>query len=328
MPKADPTAPPRWRLCNRRMVLRPPTGHPLWTSHAQAPTVLPVAPDHWKAFFAGRDARNRSRVYAAELNPFDVTVRTVYPDPVLDLGTTDAFDAHGVGAGTAILIGDRIRLYYSGVRVRGDGSYRTGIGVAESTDGGRSFARLREEPVVGADPADPNGAVTPTVMRQGEGWVMWYSSFWEWRIVDGTPEPVYDIRRAFSADGLRWQSEPAAAFTFANSEEGGLVRTQILREGPHRLLIVASRGWRDFRPGSPNVYRLVYAHSTDGETWTRDPDAIEIDPADTVDGWDTEMRCYPWLVEDGGRRLLFYNGNDFGRHGFGVGELHPVEEGR
>lgn len=324
--RKSPTAlpQPRWRLINRRTVLHTPPDHPQWKSHAQAPTVLKISPERWIVYFAGRDAYNRSRVYAADLDPAELSVRCVYPKPVLDLGVEGTFDEHGVGPGTAILTGLRILLYYTGVRSARDGTYVTGIGLAESFDGGHTFRRLQKAPVIGITSETPWGASTPTVVCEDDGWVMWYSRFCEWRDVDGKPEPIYDICQAVSYDGLAWKTVPEAFLNLANENEGGLVRPQFLRCGDDQLLIMTSRGWRDFRQSSPNSYRFVYARSRDGVTWTRDPEAIEIEPPDTVNGWDSEMRCYPWLVEDGPRRLLFYNGNDFGRHGFGVGELLSV----
>lgn len=318
----------RWRLCHRRMLLRPPANHPQWKSHAQAPTVLQLSHDRWIVFFSGRDGDNRSRVYAAELDPADLSVRCVYPDAVLGLGGRGMFDEHGVGPGTAITKGDRIRLYYTGGRSNRDGTHVNGIGLAESVDGGRTFRRLQQTPVLGAGADCPWGATTPTVLLEGQTWVMWYSSFWAWRDVNGRPEPIYDIHQAFSDDGLNWRTSQKAALSFASDDEGGLIRPQVLRHAEHRLLIMASRGWRDFRKSGPNAYRLVYARSTDGVTWTRDPEAIAIDPEDTLDNWDSEMRCYPFLINDGRRLFLFYNGNDFGRHGLGVGELVSAETAR
>lgn len=310
------------------MLLRPPANHPQWKSHAQAPTVLQLSHDRWIVFFSGRDGDNRSRVYAAELDPADLSVRCVYPDAVLGLGGRGMFDEHGVGPGTAITKGDRIRLYYTGGRSNRDGTHVNGIGLAESVDGGRTFRRLQQTPVLGAGADCPWGATTPTVLLEGQTWVMWYSSFWAWRDVNGRPEPIYDIHQAFSDDGLNWRTSQKAALSFASDDEGGLIRPQVLRHAEHRLLIMASRGWRDFRKSGPNAYRLVYARSTDGVTWTRDPEAIAIDPEDTLDNWDSEMRCYPFLINDGRRLFLFYNGNDFGRHGLGVGELVSAETAR
>ena len=49
---------------------------------------------------------------------------------------------------------------------------------------------------------------------------------------------------------------------------------------------------------------------------------VSIGPADDMKGlgiseepFENEMVCYPFVVEDNGRRLMFYNGNGFGQGG-------------
>jgi hypothetical protein len=66
-------------------------------------------------------------------------------------------------------------------------------------------------------------------------------------------------------------------------------------------------------------YRLAYAESVDGINWTRrDEDiGIEVSPS----GWDSRMQAYPAVVQSGQRTFMFYNGNDYGREGFGYAEL-------
>ena len=53
----------------------------------------------------------------------------------------------------------------------------------------------------------------------------------------------------------------------------------------------------------------------------------QLDRADDMKGlgiserpFENEMVCYPFVVEDNGRRLMFYNGNGFGQGGIGVAE--------
>jgi hypothetical protein len=36
------------------------------------------------------------------------------------------------------------------------------------------------------------------------------------------------------------------------------------------------------------------------------------------EGWDSQMLCFPYVIETRSGRYLFYNGNDYGRTGFGV----------
>jgi hypothetical protein len=66
-------------------------------------------------------------------------------------------------------------------------------------------------------------------------------------------------------------------------------------------------------------YRLAYAESADGINWTRRDNEIGIDVSPS--GWDSRMQGYPAVVSCGGKTYMFYNGNDYGREGFGYAEL-------
>jgi len=75
----------------------------------------------------------------------------------------------------------------------------------------------------------------------------------------------------------------------------------------------------DFRTNSENAYRIGYAYSSDLKTWVR---------ADELGGmsgskneWDSDMQCYPHIFRIKNKIYLLYNGNEFGKHGFGVAEL-------
>ena len=66
----------------------------------------------------------------------------------------------------------------------------------------------------------------------------------------------------------------------------------------------------DYTPG--------WAASPDGRRWTRDD--AKVDLPLSASGWDSQTLCYPVPIEVGGRRFMFYNGNDMGRAGFGYAE--------
>ncbi len=63
-------------------------------------------------------------------------------------------------------------------------------------------------------------------------------------------------------------------------------------------------------------YRIGYAESLDGLTWTRRDDQVGIAPS--VDGWDAESLCYPCVFDHDGQRFLLYNGRRYGATGFGL----------
>jgi len=308
------------------LLLTPPGSNPEWRSHAQGPTVLPVSDSLWRIYFSGRNGQNSSRVFAADFDPRTMQIIEVYDKPVLTTCASGAFDEHGVGAGTAIREGRRVLLYYVGLRLSEDVPYRIGIGLAVSEDDGLTFTRVHNTPIVGISRENPWGVSTPSVFRDGHSWAMWYSSFRAWRLVDGKPEPVYDLRRAISEDGRVWCPDDFASLGYPLSTDGGLIRANFVESRNGVRLIASERNWRDFRAGEGGGYHLILAAPTQGRTpWQRVPETIRFDPSEPAQDWDSDMQCYPWLIRHEGRNILFYNGNDFGRHGFGVAEL--VEDG-
>jgi hypothetical protein len=62
-----------------------------------------------------------------------------------------------------------------------------------------------------------------------------------------------------------------------------------------------------------DAYRAQIAYSDDGLTWTRDPDGPSLQPS--PDGPDSEMMEYFIVLHHKGKRVVFYNGNDYGRSG-------------
>jgi hypothetical protein len=66
-------------------------------------------------------------------------------------------------------------------------------------------------------------------------------------------------------------------------------------------------------------YRLGYAEPRDGRAWQQKDSSVGLTRSEA--GWDSEMVCYPCVVDVRGRRYLFYNGNRHGATGFGVAVL-------
>ncbi len=66
-------------------------------------------------------------------------------------------------------------------------------------------------------------------------------------------------------------------------------------------------------------YRIGYAESADGRRWTRLDGHAGIDVS--ASGWDSESIEYPHVFDHGGRRYMLYNGNGYGKTGFGLAVL-------
>ena len=75
----------------------------------------------------------------------------------------------------------------------------------------------------------------------------------------------------------------------------------------------------DFRTNPERGYRIGHAYSDDLRDWTRDDEdpRLEVSPGE----WDADMQCYPHVFESDGTISMLYNGNEFGRWGFGLAVL-------
>jgi hypothetical protein len=66
-------------------------------------------------------------------------------------------------------------------------------------------------------------------------------------------------------------------------------------------------------------YQPGMAFSADGVHWERHDEALGI--ASSPGSWDARALCYPTLLRQGRKLLMFYNGNDMGMDGFGLADI-------
>ncbi|MNT29664.1 hypothetical protein D3C72_1654170 [compost metagenome] len=84
-------------------------------------------------------------------------------------------------------------------------------------------------------------------------------------------------------------------------------------------MIFCYRECFDFRSQHGRGYRLGYASSVDLLNWNRDDSQVA--QLSSEGEWDSEMQCYPHLFRCEGKVYLLYNGNAFGKEGFGLAEM-------
>jgi len=75
----------------------------------------------------------------------------------------------------------------------------------------------------------------------------------------------------------------------------------------------------DFRIDKKHDYRAGYAESLDGINWNRMDDQVGIDVS--PEGWDSNAIAYPYVIRIKDQLVMFYNGNGFGKTGFGYAVL-------
>ena len=164
------------------LVLRP-GGEGGWMhSHAQVPTPL-VLPDAGviRVYFASRPQKNLTLPTFCHLDLDDLTrVIRVNEQPLLDPGPPGTFDEHGIMPSCALEADGAVLLYYSGWSRSASVPYTNATGLAVSEDGGLTFRKVSEGPILSRNLHDPYSATSPVVLKEGEGWHMWYCSGTGW----------------------------------------------------------------------------------------------------------------------------------------------------
>ena len=290
-----------------------PDGDGWMKTHAQVPTPL-VQEGIIRVYFSSRPERTLSLTTFVDIdaqNPKNIL--RVNPHPILELGKPGTFDEHGIMPSCAVLSENTVYLYYSGWSRSGSVPYNNSTGLAISEDGGETFKKVSEGPVLGKSFYDPYSATSPFVLKDGGLWHMWYCSGTGWVKIDGKYEHIYDIKYARSNDGISWTPEADAAIQQGADLEA-ITRPYILKRSDGYHMWFCYRGSRSFRNG-PDAYRIGYAYSEDLIHWRRDDAHAGISPS--VSGWDAQMIAYPSVVEVDNQVFMFYNGNNFGTDGFG-----------
>ncbi len=294
-----------------------PSQHDWAGSHAQVPTPL-LYDDKVRVFYADRFADGRSYTTYLDLDRRDLgRVIYVHKQPILPFGAPGTFDDDGVMPSFALREGGRVLLYYSGWNRGVTVPYRNSVGIAVSDDDGDTFRRLYEGPVLERCPQEPYIAVTPSILKEGDLWRMWYISGVRWTEVEGKFEPVYVIKYASSLDGVTW-NRPNHLCIPQRHENEAFSHPTVIRDGGRYYMWYCFRDSADYRDGA-GAYRIGYAESDDGLAWTRldDVDGLDVMPG----GPASTMTCYPFVMAIDGRIIMFFNGNGFGRTGFGYAVL-------
>jgi predicted GH43/DUF377 family glycosyl hydrolase len=294
---------PRWKKLG--LVVRPQADRWWWRSHAMTPTLMQLESSKIRLYFSGRNDANQSHVGWATIDlarPDKVIDSSV--EPVLKPGALGCFDDNGVTPSSIVRSGNELLLYYIGWNPGSTVRVHLFGGLAISRDNGATFERWSRAPILERVPVNPFLNTAPFVMREGNRWRMYYVAGTAWRHKD---LPRYNIQIAESDDGKHWRRDGKVAIDFQSDHENALARPFVLKEDGVYKMWFAHKG---------EVYRMGYAESVDGLSWVRDDSFGALEP--TAGTFDGEMIEYFAVAVHEGRKIVFYNGNNYGQDGIGV----------
>ncbi|MEW5833252.1 MAG: hypothetical protein AB1763_10485 [Campylobacterota bacterium] len=275
-------------------------------SHASNPLAIHLHDDLYRVFFSGRDRENKSSVAYVDIDIETLKVVGEADQTLFLHGADDSFYSHGVSIGNMYEANGQNYILFMGWQIRNGGHWRGDIGRLR-LDKSNMLVLDPATPFMSSDEEDPISLSYPWVMQDDGIYKMWYGSTITWDA--GNNEMLHVIKYATSPDGEKWEKH-GIAIPYALGTAQAFSRPSVIRDdqGYHM--------WFSYRSGDGTRYRIGYAHSIDGQLWKNRLDDVGIDVS--PEGWDSEMICYPFVFDHKGKRYMLYNGNQYGKEGFGL----------
>lgn len=287
--------------------------HDWMLTHAAWPRAIHLREDIFRVFFSSRDARSRSHIAFVDIDlkaPADIL--SISAEPVLAPGAAGAFDDSGVIPCSVVWLEDRPAMYYAGLSVTLGDPYLCSCGLAYLDNDRRTATRVSTAPWLERNEIDPfsGGAVCVCHQPAQEIFHMWYESCVGWSSGPSGAVPRFAIKHAVSSDGLGWNRLDEVSIGDSQSRSY-VSNPSVVIDGNTFMM------WYSYK--SFGRYRIGYAESGDGRTWTRKDDSAGI--TTSASGWDSEDVEYPFVFSHGRDLYMLYNGNQYGKTGFGLARL-------
>lgn len=267
--------------------------------------------------YAGfRDDDGISRIGYVDVDADNPTkVLHVSEKPVLDRGRDGCFDDNGVIMGHVLQEQGRLLMYYVGFQLVKRAKFLAFTGLAESFNGGETFQRVSEAPVLDRSIEGNMIRAVHTAMFENGVWKIWYAVGDDWQLINGVPYPKYNIWYSESVDG-RVFPERGTLCVDVQGDEYRIGRPSVYRTAQGYMMFYTKGGvsGEDYFPG--------VAYSLDGIHWERKDKEFGLSLGEA--SFDDRHLCYPRLITANGRTFCFYNGNNMGAEGFGVAELLEI----
>jgi hypothetical protein len=295
-----------------------------YISHAQSPQAI-VFDDYVRVYFTTRKEDGDFFVSVPQYVDFNKDFSKIInysKDEIIPLGNLGCFDEHGIFPFSPIKINDEIKAYTSGWTRRVSVSVDSGIGLAISLDSGNTFNKLGDGPILTSSLKEPFLVIDAFVRFFNNQYYMFYiyGERWIYDNSSNKAERVYKITYATSIDGINWVKSGVKIIEDVLNQNECQALPAVIKIGDRYIMYFCYRDAFNFRTDKQKSYKLGFAYSHDLKSWIRDDKNAGIEVS--KDGFDSEMMCYPNLFEMDNDYYLLYNGNKFGKDGFGIAKLN------
>lgn len=288
------------------------------TGYAQDPFIDKISDKVWRIYYSVRTKDVISLPHCIDVeagNPSNVL--KVYEEPLFLPGRSGTFDETGITMTSLVNVGKEKYIYYCGWNRQHLVPYSLSIGLAVIRENGK-IEKMFEGPVLERSIHDPIAVTAPMVLFDEGIFKLWYITFANWKEYNGRQEPTFVIKYATSKDGIKWETNNEICLDSTYDGES-FARPWVMKDEGIYKMWFSARGCVGYREKDGQHYVLDYAESLDGIKWERKSEKFTL--VGESDGWDAEMTEYASVAKHNGTYFLFYNGNGFGKTGFGYAVL-------
>jgi hypothetical protein len=290
-----------------------PNGQNGYDQHSfMVPTPILMG-DKIRVFGAVRDASGVARICSIDLNAQNPS--EIIPNSyrlAFDIGQDGTFDDNGVILGSIVYDGEKWRMYYVGFQKVLKAKFYAFTGVAESKDL-LIFERKFQTPIIDRKDWMKFIGAIHTVIKEDDKYKVWYVAGNGWEKIAGKEYPQYSVYYTESQDGYKLDYAINHHIVPATSKEYRIGRPVVYKL-PDKYIMFCTYDTLE------KQYGIAYFESKNGINWERMDDKLQgLEKSES--GWDSEMTCYPTLLNYKDKTYCFYNGNNMGATGFGYAEL-------
>jgi predicted GH43/DUF377 family glycosyl hydrolase len=313
----------KWKKLGRTFIPQDVPDREWLKEFAQAPATL-VFDKFVRVYFSCRPLPDENRQYVSYSSYVDfdrdnlTKIVNISNAPILAPGGLGTFDEFGTYPVSIIRKGADVLAYYGGWTRCESIPFTVSIGAAISHDGGETFTKIGEGPLLTSNINDPFVLSGPKVRNFGDKWYLWYVAGTKWQQHEGRSEAVYKIRMATSNDGFDWKRNGENLIEDKLAVDECQASPDVFFYKNRYHMFFCYKHGLNFR-NNDRGYRIGYAVSDDLVNWVRDDTQAGIDIAEQ--GWDDQSIAYPHIFEVDGQVYMLYLGNEVGKYGFGLAKL-------
>ena len=289
-----------------------PKGKINWAANSALQPTPIIIEDKIRVFFGCRDEKGISRIGWVDLELNDPSKILDYSnEPVLDIGLPGTFDDNGVVPTAVVKRNDVLFLYYAGYQLVKNVRFIAFTGLSISSNNGNKFTRFSNVPVLDRTNDEFLFRAIHSIFFEDGIWKVWYGGGNHFINSESKSLPVYDIRYMESDDGINFSNKGKVILSCGLNEHR-IGRPYVIKHNCNYLMFFGAST-------KSQSYRLAYAESVSGINWQRKDELIDLDY--NAFDFDSDMSAYPAVIEVNDKFYMFYNGNDYGKEGFGLATM-------